>query len=120
MLTQTLVASAKPFGDYQLLVAQAHDVDAKALRGMAESIRDKLGTAVVVLACVSDEGKVQIVCAVTKSLTSRVKAGEVAGHVAALMGGRGGGKPDCAMAGATDASKLTEALASVEGFLAGK
>lgn len=120
MLTQTLVASAKPFGDYQLLVAQAHDVDAKALRGMAESIRDKLGTAVVVLACVSDEGKVQIVCAVTKSLTSRVKAGEVAGHVAALMGGRGGGKTDCAMAGATDASKLTEALASVEGFLAGK
>ena len=71
------------------------------------------------LASVND-GKVQIVAGVAKSLTSRVKAGELAGFVASKMGGKGGGKPDLAMAGAPKAEGLNEALASVEGFLQGK
>lgn len=86
---------------------------------MAEGLRDQLGGAIVVLASVND-GKVQIVAGVAKSLTSRVKAGELAGFVASKMGGKGGGKPDLAMAGAPKAEGLNEALTSVEGFLQGK
>ncbi len=86
---------------------------------MAETLRDKLGTAVVVLACEND-GKVQVVAAVSKSLVARMKAGEIVSHVAQVLGGKGGGKPDLAMAGASDATHLAEALAGVEAFLQGK
>ena len=86
---------------------------------MAEDLRNQLGDSIVVLASVND-GKVQIVAGVAKSLVSRVKAGELAGFVASKMGGKGGGKPDLAMAGAPKAEGLAEALACVEGFLQGK
>ena len=91
-------------------------VDAKSLRSMAESLRDKLGDAVVVLAVVND-GKAQLAAGVSKSLNARVKAGEVVSYVAQQMGGKGGGKPDLAMAGAPDVAKLDVALAGVETFL---
>lgn len=113
-----LVNSAKEMEGYKLVVSRA-DTDAKSLRGMAETLRDKLGTAVVVLACEND-GKVQVVAAVSKSLVARMKAGEIVSHVAQVLGGKGGGKPDLAMAGASDATHLAEALAGVEAFLQGK
>ena len=113
-----LVNSAKEMDGYKLVVSRA-DTDAKSLRGMAETLRDKLGTAVVVLACEND-GKVQVVAAVSKSLIARMKAGEIVSHVAQVLGGKGGGKPDLAMAGASDATHLAEALAGVEAFLQGK
>lgn len=113
-----LVNSAKEMDGYKLVVSRA-DTDAKSLRGMAETLRDKLGTAVVVLACEND-GKVQVVAAVSKSLVARMKAGEIVSHVAQVLGGKGGGKPDLAMAGASDATHLAEALAGVEAFLQGK
>lgn len=113
-----LVNSAKEMDGYKLVVNRA-DTDAKSLRGMAETLRDKLGTAVVVLACEND-GKVQVVAAVSKSLVARMKAGEIVSHVAQVLGGKGGGKPDLAMAGASDATHLAEALAGVEAFLQGK
>lgn len=113
-----LVNSAKEMDGYKLVVSRA-DTDAKSLRGMAETLRDKLGTAVVVLACEND-GKVQVVAAVSKSLIARMKAGEIVSHVAQVLGGKGGGKPDLAMAGASDATHLGEALAGVEAFLQGK
>ena len=113
-----LVNSAKEMDGYKLVVSRA-DTDAKSLRGMAETLRDKLGTAVVVLACEND-GKVQVVAAVSKSLVARMKAGEIVSHVAQVLGGKGGGKPDLAMAGASDATHLGEALAGVEAFLQGK
>ena len=119
MTASTLVASAKDFNGYKLLVTKVEGIEAKALRSMAEGLRDQLGEAIVVLASVND-GKVQIVAGVAKSLTSRVKAGELAGFVASQMGGKGGGKPDLAMAGAPKAEGLTQALAAVEGFLQGK
>ncbi len=113
-----LVNSAKEMDGYKLVVSRA-DTDAKSLRGMAETLCDKLGTAVVVLACEND-GKVQVVAAVSKSLVARMKAGEIVSHVAQVLGGKGGGKPDLAMAGASDATHLAEALAGVEAFLQGK
>ena len=119
MTAKTLVADAKDFNGYKLLVTQVEGIEAKALRSMAESLRDQLGESIVVLASVND-GKVQIVAGVAKSLISRVKAGELAGHVASMMGGKGGGKPDLAMAGAPKAEGLVQALASVETFLQGK
>ena len=119
MTATTLVSSAKDFNGYKLLVTKVEGIEAKALRSMAEGLRDQLGEVIVVLASVND-GKVQIVAGVAKSLTSRVKAGELAGFVASKMGGKGGGKPDLAMAGAPNAEGLNEALASVEGFLQGK
>ena len=119
MTASTLVASAKDFNGYKLLVTKVDGIEAKALRSMAEGLCDQLGEAIVVLASVND-GKVQIVAGVAKSLVSRVKAGELAGFVASKMGGKGGGKPDLAMAGAPKAEGLAEALASVEAFLQGK
>lgn len=113
-----LVNSAKDMDGYKLVVSRA-EADAKSLRGMAETLRDKLGTSVVVLACEND-GKVQVVAAVSKSLISRMKAGEIVAHVANVLGGKGGGKPELAMAGASDATHLAEALAGVEAFLQGK
>ena len=113
-----LVNSAKEMDGYKLVVSRA-EADAKSLRGMAETLRDKLGTSVVVLAC-ENEGKVQVVAAVSKSLISRMKAGEIVAHVAQVLGGKGGGKPELAMAGASDATHLAEALAGVEAFLQGK
>ena len=113
-----LVNSAKDMDGYKLVVSRA-EADAKSLRGMAETLRDKLGTSVVVLACEND-GKVQVVAAVSKSLISRMKAGEIVAQVANVLGGKGGGKPELAMAGASDATHLAEALAGVEAFLQGK
>ncbi len=112
-----LVATAQDMGEYKLVVSKVEGIDAKSIRGMAETLRDKVGTAVVVLACEND-GKVQVVAAVTKALTGSIKAGAIVSHVAQIMGGKGGGKPELAMAGAADASKLAQALAAVPTILA--
>ncbi len=116
MSAASLAASAKEVNGMKLVVSKVEGVDAKSLRSMAESLRDKLGDAVVVLAVVND-GKAQLAAGVSKSLNARVKAGEVVSHVAQQMGGKGGGKPDLAMAGAPDVAKLDTALAGVEAFL---
>ena len=116
MSAASLAASAKEVNGMKLVVSKVEGVDAKSLRSMAESLRDKLGDAVVVLAVVND-GKAQLAAGVSKSLNARVKAGEVVSHVAQQMGGKGGGKPDLAMAGAPDVAKLDTALTGVEAFL---
>jgi alanyl-tRNA synthetase len=84
-----------------------------------DKLKDKLKTAVIVLAVV-DGDKVQIAVGVTPDTTSRVKAGELVNFVAAQVGGKGGGKPDMAMAGGTEPAKLTAALASVTGWVTPK
>jgi alanyl-tRNA synthetase len=103
----------------KVLAAKLEGADAKALRDTMDKLKDKLKTAVIVLAA-ADGDKVQIAAGVTADSVGKVKAGDLVNFVAQQVGGKGGGKPDMAMAGGTDASKLNEALASVQGWVAAK
>ncbi|MDO4683613.1 MAG: alanine--tRNA ligase [Lautropia sp.] len=98
-------------GGVQLLVARLDGMDAKALRATVDQLKDKLKSVVVVLAA-ANEGKVQLAAGVTADLVGRIKAGELVASVAADVGGKGGGKPDFAMAGGTDVAALDAALQS--------
>ena len=100
----------------KLLVASLGGTDPKALRGMVDQLKDKLGSAVVLLAAVADD-KISLVAGVTSDLADRVKAGELVGMVAAQVGGKGGGRPDMAMGGGTDVAALTGATAGVEAWV---
>ncbi len=101
----------------KLLVAKLEGADAKTLRDTMDKLKDKIKSAVIVLAAVDGE-KVNIAAGVTADQTSKVKAGELANFVAQQVGGKGGGKPDMAMAGGTDAAALPKALASVQVWVA--
>jgi len=111
-----LAAQAVDVKGLKVLAARLDGADAKTLRDTLDKLKDKLKTAVVVLAAV-EGAKVKIAAGVTADSTSRVKAGELANFVAAQVGGKGGGKADMAMAGGTDPSRLAEALASVAGWV---
>jgi alanyl-tRNA synthetase len=117
--TGDLVAKAVDVSGTKLLVAELEGLDSKGLQSMIALLKDKLKSGVVVLAAV-DAGKVQLAVGVTSDLTAKVKAGELVNFVAGQVGGKGGGKPDLAMAGGTDASKLAAALQSVQAWVAAK
>lgn len=111
-----LVNQAQDVDGVKLLSTVVEGVSGKDLRDIADKLKDKLGSAVVVLAAVSGD-KVALVAAVTKDLTKQYQAGKILNHVAQQVGGKGGGRPDMAQGGGTDPSKLTEALASVKDLL---
>jgi len=111
-----LVSKAVDIKGLKVLAAKLDGADAKALRETMDKLKDKLKTAAIVLAAV-DGDKVQIAAGVTADSIGRIKAGELVNFVAQQVGGKGGGKPDMAMAGGTDASKLAGALASVQGWV---
>lgn len=111
-----LVNKAEEIGGVKLLATVVNGVSGKDLRDIADKLKDKLGSAVVVLAVVSGD-KVSLVAGVTKDLTDQYQAGKILNHVATQVGGKGGGRPDMAQGGGTDPSKLTEALASVKSLL---
>lgn len=108
-----LVSQAIEISGVKVLAATLEGADANALRETMDKLKDKLKSAAIVLASVND-GKVSLAAGVTNDLTSKLKAGELVNHVASQVGGKGGGKPDMAMAGGTDASGLPKALASVK------
>ena len=112
-----LATQAVDIKGLKLLVAQLVGADAKTLRETMDKLKDKLKTAAIVLAAV-DGDKVQIAAGVTADSTGKVKAGELVNFVAQQVGGKGGGKPDMAMAGGTDAKALPQALASVQAWVA--
>lgn len=112
-----LVAQAIDVKGLKVLAAKLDGADAKTLRDTLDKLKDKLKTAAIVLAAV-DGDKVQLAAGVTKDAVGQVKAGELVNFVAQQVGGKGGGKPDMAMAGGTDASKLPAALHSVQGWVA--
>ena len=112
-----LVASAVDVKGIKVLAAMLDGADAKTLRDTMDKLKDKLKTAAIVLAAV-DGGKVQIAAGVTNDSIAKVKAGELVNFVAQQVGGKGGGKPDLAMAGGTEPAKLAQALASVPGWVA--
>jgi len=96
----------------------ADDIDADTLRQTLDNIKDKLGNAAVVLASVTAEGKVRLAAGVSKDATSRIRAGDLVNHVAHQVGGKGGGRPDFAQAGGTEAHNLAAALQSVPDWVA--
>ena len=112
-----LVNSAIDIKGLKLLAAKLEGADTKTLRETMDKLKDKLKTAVIVLAAV-DGDKVQIAVGVTKDSTDKVQAGALANFVASQLGGKGGGKPDMAMAGGTEPAKLPAALASVQAWVA--
>ncbi|EPO9017255.1 alanine--tRNA ligase [Escherichia coli] len=103
----------------KLLVSELSGVEPKMLRTMVDDLKNQLGSTIIVLATVA-EGKVSLIAGVSKDVTDRVKAGKLIGMVAQQVGGKGGGRPDMAQAGGTDAAALPAALASVKGWVSAK
>ena len=114
-----LSSKAEEINGVKLLVSKLTGVEPKMLRTMVDDLKNQLGSTIVVLATVAD-GKVSLIAGVSKDVTDRVKAGELVGMVAQQVGGKGGGRPDMAQAGGTDASALPAALASVKGWVSAK
>ena len=114
-----LLSEAVDLNGVKLLVAKLEGADTKTLRDSMDKLKDKLKTAVIVLAAVEGD-KVQIAVGVTPDTTGKVKAGELVNFIAAQVGGKGGGKADMAMAGGTEPAKLDAAMASVQAWVAAK
>ncbi|VUZ25843.1 Alanine--tRNA ligase [uncultured Comamonas sp.] len=114
-----LLGQAVEVQGVKILAAQLQGADAKTLRDTLDKLKDKLKTAAIVLAAVDGE-KVQLAAGVTADTLGKVKAGELVNFVASQVGGKGGGKPDMAMAGGTQPAALPQALASVQAWVAGK
>ena len=112
-----LAAQAEEINGVKVLAAIVEGVDSKALRDTTDQLKNKLGSAIVILGSVSD-GKVNLVAGVTKDLTGRVKAGDLVNEVAKKVGGKGGGRPDMAMAGGNSPGALPEAISSIKQYLA--
>ncbi|WP_065187938.1 alanine--tRNA ligase [Shewanella woodyi] len=107
-----LAGEAKQINGAKVLIKKLEGVDAGALRGLQDELKQKLGSGVVVLA-IAGEAKVNLIVGVTKDLTAKVKAGELVASIAAQVGGKGGGRPDMAQAGGTEPEKLDGALEQV-------
>jgi alanyl-tRNA synthetase len=111
VLSQTVEVSG-----VKVLSARLEGIEAKALRPMVDDFKNQLGSGIIVLA-VAQQNKVSLIAGVTKDLMSKVKAGELVNFVAQQVGGKGGGRPDMAQAGGTEAENLDAALASVNGWI---
>ncbi len=113
---QDLASQAVDVKHAKLLVATLEGADAKTLRETLDKLKDKLKSAAIVLAAVSD-GKVALIAGVTADLTGKVKAGDLVNFVALQVGGKGGGRPDMAQAGGTEPAKLGGALETVKAWV---
>ena len=112
----SLLSKALEVEGVKILATEVKGVPAKDLRDLADKLKDKLGSAIVVLAVVSDK-KVSLVAAVTKNLTDKYQAGNILNHVATQVGGKGGGRADMAQGGGTEPEKLPMALSSIKDLL---
>jgi alanyl-tRNA synthetase len=112
-----LSAGARDIAGVKLVAAQVDGADAGALRNAVDQLKDKLKSAIIVLASVDATNKITLVAGVTADLVGKVKAGELVGNVAGQVGGKGGGRPDFAQAGGNNPAALGAALASVEAFV---
>jgi alanyl-tRNA synthetase len=107
-----LAAQARTIKGVKVISAQLEGVDREAMRQLVDSLRQKLGTGVVVLGT-ADDGKVALLAGITKDLTSKLHAGKVIQEIAQKVGGSGGGRPDLAEAGGKDTFALKSALDQV-------
>ncbi|HUQ10993.1 MAG TPA: alanine--tRNA ligase [Steroidobacteraceae bacterium] len=112
-----LSAGARDIAGVKLIAAQVDGADAGALRNAVDQLKDKLKSAIIVLASVDATNKITLVAGVTADQVTKVKAGELVGNVAGQVGGKGGGRPDFAQAGGNNPAALGAALASVEAFV---
>jgi alanyl-tRNA synthetase len=115
-----LSAGARDIAGVKLVAAQVEGADAGALRNAVDQLKDKLKSAIIVLASVDATNKITLVAGVTADQISKVKAGELVGNVAGQVGGKGGGRPDFAQAGGNNPAALPAALESVEKFVRSK
>ena len=104
-------------GGVMVLAHEVQGVDPKELRGMVDQLKDKLGSAVVVLAARSAEGKISVVAGVTTDLTGKLKAGDLVADISVQLGGKGGGRPDMAMGGGTTVEALPKAITGVKAWV---
>jgi alanyl-tRNA synthetase len=111
-----LASSVQSMGGYSVIVAQVDVSEVRALRELVDQLKQKLGSGLVLLGA-SIDGKAQLAAGVTKDLTAQFKAGDVVNAAAQAMGGKGGGKPDLAMAGGKDPAQIPAALAAAEAWL---
>ncbi|MBB72487.1 MAG: alanine--tRNA ligase [Legionellales bacterium] len=111
-----LLAQVEDIGGIKVLATKIEGADSKSLRNVADQMKDKLQSAIILLATVNED-KVNLVAGVTKDCTTKVKAGDLVNHVASQVGGKGGGRPDMAMAGGNDPAQLDAALASVKEWI---
>jgi alanyl-tRNA synthetase len=109
----SLVEQAQDIAGHKVILAELDGVESKALRGMVDDLKNQLGSGIVVLAVANDD-KVSLIVGVTKDLTAKVKAGDVVNCAAAEVGGKGGGRPDMAQAGGSNASNISAALAAAQ------
>ncbi|MDB4057261.1 alanine--tRNA ligase [Candidatus Thioglobus sp.] len=112
----SLLSKATEVKGVKILATEVKGVPAKDLRDLADKLKDKLGSAIVVLAVVSDK-KVSLVAVVTKNLMDKYQAGNILNHVATQVGGKGGGRADMAQGGGTEPEKLPMALSSIKDLL---
>ncbi|MGL9734525.1 MAG: alanine--tRNA ligase [Symbiopectobacterium sp.] len=111
-----LSSKAKTIKGAKLLVTQLDNIDPRLLRTMVDDLKNQLGSAIIVLATVSED-KISLISGITKDLTDRIKAGELIGFIAQQVGGKGGGRPDMAQAGGNNPAALSSALSSVETWI---
>ena len=114
-----LAKQAEQINGVNVVVQQIDNVDAKALRTMVDDLKNQLGTAIIVFGSVVDD-KVNLIVGVTKDLTDKVKAGELVGEMAQHVGGKGGGRPDMAMAGGSEPQHLSNALTFAKEWIQAK
>ena len=115
-----LLKNAKEIGGVHVVTCSQGECDAAALRKMGDALRDKDSAVVAVIAAVNGE-KITFQCVCGKDAVAKgIRAGDIIKHITAIAGGKGGGKPDSAMGGGNDVSKLQEALSAVEGFVGEK
>ena len=114
-----MLGQAVDINGVKVLVSKLDGVEAKALRGMVDDLKNRMGEGVVVLG-VAGESKVNLIVGVTKGLTANVKAGELVNYLASQVGGKGGGRPDMAQAGGDQPENLGAALDSVNAWLSDK
>jgi alanyl-tRNA synthetase len=114
-----LISEAIDVNGVKVLVADLAGVESKALRGMMDELKNKMGSGIILLGTAS-EGKVGLIAGVTKDLTEQVKAGDLVNTAAQHVGGKGGGRPDMAQAGGTQPENLTLALDVAKAWLIDK
>jgi alanyl-tRNA synthetase len=114
-----LASQAVEINGIQVLAAELKNMDVKQLRISLDQLKEKLGTAAILLATVKDS-KISLIAGVTKNATDKIKAGDLMNHIAKKVGGKGGGRPDMAQGGGNDPSKLKAALQSVTEWVRNK